>query len=179
MHIVGGGLDLSSMRARTVFWLSLTGALTAGVGPRPAIVGMRAPAWDHVEALSALMFDAYEGTIDYEGEGLPEAREEMEAWFRGGPCRRMVECSTVAWSKGRPEAACLVGWWVAEAVPLVQYVFTRKASQRRGFGGAVLIESLRLLADSGHREVRAVITNGNEASEGLFLKAGFAPAIKS
>jgi GNAT superfamily N-acetyltransferase len=121
--------------------------------------------------------DAYAGTVEGVGQDPSPQRGELERWFKGALGRAMPECSTVAWTKGRPEGACLVGWLSPQSVPGVQYVFTRAAAKRRGFGGAVLMESLRLLADSGHREVRALITQGNEAAEGLFQKAGFVPVL--
>ena len=55
--------------------------------------GIDQPSWAPVrrltiadrDALAQLLLDAYVGTIDYEGETLAEAGEEVGAWLAGSP----------------------------------------------------------------------------------------------
>jgi len=161
------------MRERMDYRLDLSALAEARGVSKPAAVGLRPPSKDDETKLAELILDAYKGTVDYEGEGPQESLAEVQSWFGGEACPAMPECSVVAWSEGEPVAACLVGWWTAKKAPLIQYVFTASPSKRRGFGRLVLTEALRLLADSGHREVLAVVTKGNKASVALIEKAGF------
>jgi RimJ/RimL family protein N-acetyltransferase len=56
---------------------------------------------------------------------------------------------------------------------LVGYVIAHPVFKRRGLATRALGESLIRLQVAGHSEVRAVITEGNLASERLFSRAGF------
>lgn len=167
------------MSERLDYRLDLSGLADSRGGSRPAAVGLRPPSRNDEGKLADLILDAYRGTVDYEGEGPQESLAEVRSWFGGEACPAMPECSVVAWSQGQMVAACLVGWWTAKKAPLIQYVFTAAPSKKQGFGRLVLTEALRLLADSGHREVLAVVTKGNKASVALIEKAGFVLAPRT
>ncbi len=63
--------------------------------------------------------------------------------------------------------------WHRRQCPLVGYVMCHPTWKDRGLAALVLARSLRLMKESGHSQVRAVITEGNVPSERLFLSAGF------
>ena len=136
----------------------------------PEEVLVRHPEEDDAASLAALMLDAYLDTIDYEGESLEDARAEVAGYFGGSP---LLECSWLAIADGRPVSASLVSFWTERGCPIVSYVMTASSSKGRGLASAVLAFSLATLAEEGHREVRAGITDGNAPSEVIFRRAGF------
>jgi RimJ/RimL family protein N-acetyltransferase len=70
-------------------------------------------------------------------------------------------------------SACLAGYWDERQQPMIAYVMTRAEWKTRGVGQQVLWAVLQALREEGHREVRAVITEGNVPSERLFGRIGF------
>lgn len=140
-----------------------------------ACVGLklRRPALDDAEALGALFLDAYDGTIDHEGEDLAASVAEVRGFFDGRTGRPITECSVVAWEGSTPVGASMVGWLERRGCPFVAYVVTASAAKRQGVGRLVLGESVRRVARAGHKEIRAFITEGNTASEALFASMGF------
>lgn len=144
--------------------------LHAPVAPAPRNDSIRHPTPADAEALAQLMLDAYLGTMDYEGETIDEARDEVARYFAGRP---LLEHSRLRIADGEPVSACLVSHWGERACPIVSYVMTAPAWKSRGLAAELLGQSLASLAESGHAEVRAVITEGNLPSEAVFRRAGF------
>ena len=62
---------------------------------------------------------------------------------------------------------------IVESRHYIDPVATASTSKGEGFGRAVVLVSLRSLADAGVAEVGAVITDGNTPSERLFAGLGF------
>jgi GNAT superfamily N-acetyltransferase len=134
---------------------------------------LRRPLPLETEALGALLFDAYRGTVNDEGEDLPAAVAEAEGYFAGKHGRPMPDSSVVAWRGDLPVGGCFVGWWAARDCPFIVFVAVREESRGVAVGRLVLGESVRRLGRDGEREVRAVITKGNGASRTLFHACGF------
>lgn len=129
---------------------------------------VRRPTPADAEALAVLMLEAYRGTIDYDGEGIEEARAEVGGHFGGAP---IDDASTVVATVDGMAAACLVAEYDGDA--LVGYVMTAPDYKRRGLGRAVTSQSLSRVAALGYSTVHAWITEGNEPSERIFLGLGF------
>ncbi len=144
--------------------------------PEPLDASFRSPTPDDAELLGELMLDAFRGTLDYDGETLDEAIQEVRAYFAGTHGRALLACSTLCMERGTLAAACLVTWWDLRQAPLITYVMTGSDRKRRGLGASVLQRSLACLSRTGERSVRAVVTKGNRASERLLAGVGFAPA---
>ena len=120
------------------------------------------------------LIDAYRGTIDYDGETNDDALAETHAYLigeRGGP--PWLTNSRQAFLNTRLVGACLVGEWSESQLPIIAYVLTRAECKRNGIGRQMLFSMLKVLSEKGFSEVRAVITEGNEASENLFHQLGF------
>ena len=135
---------------------------------------MRAVEPADLSPLAELMLEAYRNTIDYEGEGLTEAVEEVQRYF--SPVSEdppLLGCSVLVSSGSTLHCACLIKQWHRRQCPLVGYVMCHPAWKRRRLAALALTESLRRLKEAGFNQVRAVITEGNVASERLFLRAGF------
>jgi RimJ/RimL family protein N-acetyltransferase len=147
--------------------------LTRKTFNRPSIphLELRAPLDDDVPTLAALMLDAYRGTVDYDGETIAQAQMEVEDFFQGAYGQPLLDCSRLGFIKEALVTACLAAWW--GDVPLISFVMTAAAWKNQGLGNAILQEALRLLSEAGHKEVRAVITEGNLPSEKIFAQAGF------
>lgn len=124
--------------------------------------------------LAELMIDAYHNTIDYDGETVEDALSEVSAFLageRGGP--PWLQMSFLAFSDSRLVGACLTGEWLEKQTPIIAYAMTRAAWKKKGIGRLLLLQVLNALINEGCPEVRAVITDGNKASEKLFLQLGF------
>ena len=119
------------------------------------------------DGLAELMLDAYLGTIDYAGEGIEEARAEVEDYLANDP---RLDSSWVVEDGDRFLAAILLS--TMEDEPLVGYVMTRASAKGHGLAAGLLEKSLRSLQDQGWASVGAFITPGNTASERLFARAG-------
>jgi RimJ/RimL family protein N-acetyltransferase len=127
-----------------------------------------------LDALAELMIEAYRGTTDYDGETVAEARDEVQAYLdgeRGGP--PLLAASRLAFAGSLLVSACLAADWQHKRLPLIAYVMTRAQWKKRGVGKQALGAVLRALFEEGHREIRAVITEGNIPSEVLFGGFGF------
>ena len=135
---------------------------------------MRAVELADLSPLAELMLEAYRNTIDYEGEGLTEAVEEVQRYFSPSAVDPpLLSCSVLVGSGSTLLCACLIKQWSSRQCPLIGYVMCHPAWKRRRVAALVLTESLRRLKEAGFNQVRAVITEGNIASEQLFLRAGF------
>ncbi|MDH3679623.1 MAG: GNAT family N-acetyltransferase [Acidimicrobiia bacterium] len=122
------------------------------------------------DALAQLMLDAYVGTIDYQGETLAEAIDEVDDWLGGSP---MLAHSYGAVVGGRLVSAVLV--MTLDDVPFVAYVMTDPDHKETGLGRAVVEAALSSLRESSHERVVLYITKGNAASERLFATVGAQP----
>ena len=121
--------------------------------------------------VAALLYDAYLGTIDDEGDTRDGALAEIDA--------------TMAGQYGPPiSGACLVGvddanrivamviTTMFEGEPLIAYVATDPACQRQGWATRLIEQAASALADQGERRMNLVVTVGNPAQY-LYERLGF------
>ena len=119
------------------------------------------------EQLATVILDAYRGTVDDEGEDHEAALAAVDDWLS----RLESPHSVVLEQDGRIVAVSfVVNVAGREYIDPVAIVSGRK---REGLGRAAVATSLRSLHEVGVREVGAVITDGNTASERLFTSLGF------
>lgn len=160
------------MPVRHEYVLRLVDAAPAG--PVPAGRVARAISPNDRVALAELMLDAYRGTIDDEGEQMADALAEVDRYVVGADGNApLLEASVVLLHGQALECACLLKHWQKRDCPLVGYIVTASRCKRRGLAAVVLGRAIDGLRRAGHSELRAVITQGNLASEALFLRAGF------
>ena len=122
---------------------------------------------DDAEALATLLLDAYRGTVDDEGEDEEAARAAIDEYFK-----RMLRPHSVVLEDHDSLGAMSVVVVVAGR-HYIDPVATAARRKRAGLGRAVVLASLRSLADHGVSEVGATITDGNTPSERLFAGLGF------
>jgi RimJ/RimL family protein N-acetyltransferase len=137
-------------------------------------LSLRTPEISDLRALAELMLEAYRGTIDYEGETIAEAVDELQRYLApSAKHHALLKHSALLTDGTMLVSACLVMHWSRRNCPSIGYVISHPLWKRRGLARHVVAESLCRLANDGHREVRTIITKGNAASEGLFLSLGF------
>lgn len=117
--------------------------------------------------LAALMLDAYRGTIDDEGEDTADALEAVDSYMSG----MVPEQSFVVTEDGRVVAMAFVS--VYDGVHYVNPIVVASDRKRTGVGEDAVRLILGSLFTAGVTEIGATITDGNTASEGLFLSLGF------
>ena len=122
------------------------------------------------DALARLMLDAYVGTIDYEGETITEAVDEVDAWFAGSA---LLEHSYVAILSGSLVSAVLT--MLIDDEPFIAIVMTDPANKNAGLARAVTERALIGMATAGHERVVLYITAGNRPSERVFASLGAEP----
>ena len=120
------------------------------------------------EVLAALMLDSYRGTIDDEGEDVDDALAAVDRYMAG----MVHEHSFVVTEDGRVVAQALVT--VVDGVHYVDSIVVAADRKRTGLGRDAVRVVLGSLVTAGVTEVGATITDGNTASERLFLGLGFA-----
>lgn len=127
----------------------------------------------HAPALGRLMFDAYRGTIDDEGEPLEGALAEVQRTFEGAYGSMMWEASFVApvGADGLLPSASVVTFW--EGAPLLAFSMTRPEAQRQGLAAQLIRASAGALLQRGHERLLLVVTAGNTPAERLYEKLGF------
>lgn len=143
-----------------------------GVVIEPIEPGLRPPTEADLPALGVLMYMAYHGSLDDEGESPADALAEVRRWWDGayGPCR--PEVSRVAWRDGQPLAAALVTQF--EGRPFVAFSLAHPAVQGQGLARATLRSTMLGLRHLGESELRLVVTLSNTPARRLYVSCGFA-----
>lgn len=123
------------------------------------------------EALGALMYAAYHGTIDDEGETPEESAAEMRRTLEGQYGALLQSCSFVIEHDRRMLAATIVTEW--RDAPLLAFAMTRPEAQGRGMAAFLIRRSINALLADGHTELLLAVTEGNTPAQHLYEKLGF------
>lgn len=118
--------------------------------------------------LAMLMLDAYVGTIDYEGEDLDDAIEEVRSFLDDDAS--LLDRSYLVEDDGEVVSAVLVS--MSQGRPFIGYVMTLPSHKNQGLGRLGVGQVLKRLADDGHESIALYITEGNTPSERLFRSVG-------
>ena len=118
--------------------------------------------------LAALMLDGYRDTIDDEGENQGDALAAVDHYL----VNMVHEHSLVVTNGDRLVAMTFVV--IVDGVHYVDPIVVASDHKRMGLGRDAVCIALCSLANSGVDEVGATITDGNTASENLFVGLGFA-----
>ena len=126
-----------------------------------------------VEALGELMWEAYRGTVDDEYKEPDDARVDAAQALAGRWGPLIDEASLAATADGRLIAAVVtVRDDAHNMIPLLAYVLTAPAWQRRGVAAWLVAESAVRLAALDIPEVHLAVTRGNPA-ERVYERLGF------
>ena len=127
------------------------------------------------EALAILLFAAYRGTIDDEGDSFADALVEIEKTFRGDYGCFLPACSFVVEEGEFLASACLTTFFDPHDAPLVVFLMTRPEAKRHGLARHLLERSMNALLEAGYERVTLVVTDGNEPAQSLYRRLGFTP----
>ncbi len=113
------------------------------------------------------MLDAYRDTVDDEGETFEDALDAVDEY-----CESIVAAySFVSVDDGGLAAMSFVV--MVDGVHYIDPVAVAARVKQRGVGRSMVEASLTSLRQAGVEEVGATITDGNTASERLFVSLGF------
>lgn len=127
------------------------------------------------EGLGLLLYAAYRGTIDDEGDSPTDAHHEIDKVYAGEYGVFMPEVSFLIESEGTVQAACLVTWFEIHAAPLIVFLMTRPEAKGRGMARHLLTHSLAALRAAGQTRATLIVTEGNEPAQHLYASMGFVP----
>ena len=127
---------------------------------------------DDQERLGPLLWRAYRGTIDDNGETLGDAAAEVQRLYAGTYGRLLLDCSCVIAEAERMISAAIVT--VHDGAPLLAFSITEPSCQKQGLASALMRASCARLAATGFDELRLVVTDGNVAAQRLYARLGFA-----
>jgi ribosomal protein S18 acetylase RimI-like enzyme len=125
------------------------------------------------EDLAVLLYAAFRGTVDDEGESFADALAEIDRTFDGGYGTFLPDCSFVVEQDEFLVSACLIGLSEPGAVPLVLFSMTLPDAQRQGWARFLLHRSITALVDRGYTRLRLGVTEGNEPACALYASLGF------
>lgn len=131
------------------------------------------------EDLAILLYAAFRGTIDDEGETFADALAEIDRTFAGDYGGLLYDCSFVIEQGEFLACACLIGLSAPEGDPLVVFSMTRPDAQGRGMARFLLQRSIDALLDRGHESLTLIVTEGNVPAERLYASLGFRPIDES
>lgn len=141
--------------------------------PKAEVEGLRAPNDADAMALGTLMFHAYQGTVDSEGETEAQATEEITRTFAGayGPIDLLN--SRVIERDGSIVSATLITRWKEQ--PFVAFSMTHPQWKGQGLARACMAAAMNALVASGRHELSLVVTAANEPAVRLYRRLGFVP----
>lgn len=122
-------------------------------------------------ALGRLMVEAYQGTIDYDGETVEQATEEVSGMLGGKYGAFLPSASFIVEDEGQPVSACLISLW--EDAPLITVVMTRPDYKGQGLGTFLVRQSINALHAEGYKTLYLFVTVGNEDAQHIYEKLGF------
>lgn len=135
----------------------------------------RRPRPDDLDALAALMFSSYRGTVDYTGESIEDARREIEKTFAGAHGIFLPQHSYVVERGPSLASASLItrpGRW-----PLLAFAMTAPSWKRTGLARATIKNVMNDLFEAGDTRLDLVVNPQNEAAVALYVDLGFVATV--
>ncbi len=131
------------------------------------------------ENLAILLYAAFRGTIDDEGETFADALVEIDRVFSGDYGDLLFDCSFVIERGEFLASSCLIGLSESDGVPLVVFSMTRPDAQREGLARYLLRRSIDALLDHGFTRLRLIVTEGNTPAQSLYASLSFRPIAET
>lgn len=149
--------------------------MTAALGNRlwERAPGSRRARQDDLHGLAELMFAAYQGTVDYTGESVEAAAQEVTKTFAGSYGLYMPQYSFVVVRESALACAALVT--CREGLPLLAFAMTAPDWKRKGLAMAAISEAMQGLYEAGETQLDLVVHAKNRPALALYLKLGFLP----
>ena len=131
------------------------------------------------EDLAILLYAAFRGTIDDEGETFADALAEIDKAFSGGYGDLLLDCSFVIQRDEFLASASLIGLSGADDVPRVIFSMTRPDARREGHARYLLRRSINALLNCGFTRLQLIVTEGNSPAQSLYESLGFRPTASN
>jgi predicted N-acetyltransferase YhbS len=134
----------------------------------------------HWDTLGALLHAAFVGTIDYDGESLEDAKQEINEAMSGKYGEVINGASRIATDEtGTAIAAVIFVREVSrsdasESHPLLAFTMTHPNHQGKGLGSQLISYGLQSLHSHGCATCELVVTIGNSAQR-IYERLGFTP----
>jgi ribosomal protein S18 acetylase RimI-like enzyme len=135
------------------------------------VEGLRPPGIGDQHALGSLMYHAYVGTIDYEGETEEQAMAEIRKTYAGERGVFIPRCSRLIEREGRVLSATLITCW--QDRPFIAFIMTHPDARNTGLARACISGAMQTLFAEGETELRLAVTLANAPAVALFVKLGF------
>src|SRR5690554_5992526 len=116
----------------------------------------------HLTAMAEAVLDAYEDTIDYEGEDLEQTLDELKRVYNGSYGPLMEDASFLLMEEDEVRAGVLVCLYHGE--PTITYTFTRKKDQRLGYATLLILRSAQALYKNGYHSLFLYVTVENTSA---------------
>lgn len=127
--------------------------------------------------LGRVMYEAYQGTIDYSGETIDEATMEVEETLKGKYGNIIEDACLLTEENGQIASAVIFNWFEEKQLPLLTFSMTRASSKGKGHAKNLLQASLSVLNKAGHSECCLFVTEGNEPAISIYKSLGFKVVI--
>lgn len=126
---------------------------------------------DDIDALAVSMFEAFQDTVDYEGESLEDLKKELCSVIEGTYGAFLPEASFQIKQNGEIAAVILIGLYKDK--PLVSELFTTKKYLHLGMASSLLKKSIRVLVSLGYESLVLNVHPRNVGAVNLYRKIGF------
>lgn len=124
-----------------------------------------------LEAIAEAMMNAYEDSIDYEGESLDETLVELENVVSGYYGEFISEASFVIMEEEQVQACVLICLYRDE--PTITYNFTRKSAQRMGYQTLLIGRAAEILYEKGYHSLYLYVNLDNKGAHRLYESLNF------
>ena len=123
--------------------------------------------------LAILLYAAFRGTIDDEGEPFSAAVDEIKKTMAGDYGRLLTDCSFVIEEGEFLSSACLISWYEPAGNPFVVFTMTRPEAKGQGMARFLLKKSINALITRGDTRLTLIVTDGNGPAQHLYEALGF------
>jgi ribosomal protein S18 acetylase RimI-like enzyme len=123
-------------------------------------------------SLAELMYDAYQDSVDYNGESLTEARGEVDALMEGRYGLWLPQCSWICAPSERLHSAVMM---VEEdpSIALLAFVMTRRDVRGCHHASRLILASLSTAGSAGYPACALFVSANNSPALSLYQKLGF------
>ncbi len=117
------------------------------------------------------MWAAYQGTVDYTGESVEDAAQEIAKTFAGGYGVYLAQHSWVVERDGALVSAALVTR--LDGRPWMAFAMTAPHCKRKGLAKATIGQVMHDLFEAGDTELQLALHAENQPARDLYLSLGF------
>lgn len=124
--------------------------------------------------LGRLMYDSYQGTIDYEGETLEESIQEINGTLSGKYGDLIESASLYVSEAGKIISSVIFVFYKKEDMPLLTFTMTHPDHRGKGLSQKLIKLAVNNLGNLGYKRCCLVVTDGNQPAQSIYEKLGFA-----